>query len=146
LRITCLHGYFKFHETRAGEISKWASRYGFDMVRIDDYFTFKQLEAAPDFSLQGLPYLGAVTTETFAGRPWEVMEANGLVFNFALGLVVPITSVTVTFRIDQAGNYFLSPGLILPGSVKVDGSRVKDYAAWFSFDTLKFRYSEVGYV
>ena len=42
-------------------------------------------------------------------------------------------------------NYFLSPGLIKPGSVTDDGSRVTDYAAWFLFDSMKFKYSEITY-
>lgn len=143
MRITCLHGYFKFQDDRAGEVSKFASRYGLDLEPVDDYYTFAGLVGAPDFALAGKTYLDAVTTKTFAGKPWEVMRANGLVFNFALGTVVPIATITTISKIDQVGNYYFSPGLILPGSLTDEGSRVTDYAAWFSFESLRFKYSSI---
>jgi hypothetical protein len=74
------------------------------------------------------------------------MRANGLVYDFNLGEVVPILSVMQRVDIVTGKNYFLSSGLILPGSVTDDGSRVTDYAAWLSLDEMKtrtFRYSEV---
>lgn len=146
MRIKCLHGYFKFYETGAGQISHFMSRYGFSIVPKDDYFTFEALESAPEHSILTNPYLDAVATATFEGKPWEVMEENGLVYNFSTGLVVPILTITKVVEIQRAANYFLSNGLILPGSLTVEGSRVKDYSAWFSHETYKFRYSEVTYV
>jgi hypothetical protein len=69
-----------------------------------------------------------------------------LVYDFNQGLVVPIESVTQTVSVNLAGNRMISSGLILPGSVTNDGERVREYSAWFSRDTLRFLYSEVGYV
>ena len=146
MKIKCLHGYFMIEETVAGEASRFVSRFGLDLEPVDNYFTFSGLEEAPDFALAGLPYLDAVTTKTFAGRPWEVMRENELVFNFDTGLVVPIATITQMFNYSLAGNYWVSNGLILPGSLTDEGKRVTDYAAWFSFDTLKFKYSEVLFV
>lgn len=146
MRIRCLHGYFIFTELKVGQVSDFISRYGFDLVAIGDHYTFSALESAPKYSLKNKTLLGNVATSNFEGEPWQVFEKNGLVYDFDKGLVVPINSITKVTTIDQAGNKFVSPGLILPGSTTVGGERVKDYSAWFSRDTLTFLYSEVSYV
>jgi hypothetical protein len=89
--------------------------------------------------------MGTPTLEAFEGPPWEVMRANGLVYNFSLGLVVPIASIVVRRSISAAG--FVRSGDrydLMPGSVTEDGSRVTDYAAFFD-PSRRFKYSEVAY-
>jgi hypothetical protein len=144
VKIECRHGYFFFHETKAGEISRFMSYYqGLDIVPIEDRFTFSFLKAAPNYSLKGAKYLGALSSVTIADVPSEVMRANKLVYNFQTGLVVPIAQIITRTQITEAGNYFVSPGLILPGSLTDRGKRVTDYAAWYSFRDGQFEYSEV---
>lgn len=144
MQIRCIHGYFIFREQRAGEISDFMSLFeGLELVAKDDYFTFAALVDAPSHSIEGGEVLGVTAIKTFEGKPWEVMRENELVYNFNSGLVVPIDTITRRVELVKAPNYFLSPGLILPGSVTDDGSRVTDYAAWYLFDTNKFKYSEV---
>ncbi len=143
MRIRCQHGYFSFYEYRAGDISRFMSLYGFDLVPVEDYFTFAALEDAPHFSVAGAAYLGLTATATYEGKPWEIMQENDLIYNFSLGEVVNILSVTQLVQISISGHYFIANGLIMPGSITADGTRVKDYSAWFNFDTLKFRYSEI---
>lgn len=146
MRINCIHGYFIFQEVRLGQVSDFMNRFGLDLVSVDSYYTFADIEEAPRYSLKGKDLLGNVAKVNFEGEPWQVFEKNGLVYDFDKGLVVPITSVTQITTIDQAGNRFISPGLILPGSTTAGGKRVRDYSAWYSRDTLQFKYSEVGYV
>lgn len=143
MRVECIHGYFKFFETRPGQISEFVSRYGLDISRSDDHFTFESLVEAPDFSLPGGEFLGAATTAAFEGKPWEVMRANSLVYDFTKDLVVPIASIIRPAKLSLSGKFYVSDGMILPGSVTEDGSRVKDYAAFY--ENLTFRYSEVGH-
>lgn len=145
MKVKCLHGYFKFEEQYSGEASEFVSLFGLDLEPVDNYYTFSALAEAPDFALAGLEYLGAATTKTFAGRPWDVMRENNLVYNFNTGLVVPITSITQVVKLSLAGTYWVSPGLILPGSLTDEGTRVTDYAAWFSRSRGAglWRYSEV---
>lgn len=145
MRIRCLHGYFIFDELKAGQISQFMSLFGFAISAVDNYYTFDFLKAAPEYSITAKPYLGVPAVATFEGSPWEIMRANGLVYDFDLDLVKPILAVTTLFQIETAANYFVSDGLILPGSVTADGSRVRDYSAWLSFDSMKFKYSEVSY-
>jgi hypothetical protein len=139
-----LHGYFVFEEQRAGEVSDFMRLFEVDLVRKDHYFTFEDLEDAPDYSIAGAPLLNTVAIATFAGLPWEVFEQNELVYDFTTGLLVPLLSITRIVSLKAAGNYFVSPGLILPGSLTDEGTRVTAYASWFSFDTMKFKYSEVS--
>lgn len=150
MKIRCLHGYFIFEETRVSQVSDFMRYTGLEIVPNGPYFTFSDLVDAPEYSFSsraieiGLTPLPAI--KTFAGEPWEVLEANEMVYDFALGLLRPITSVTQVVSIDDGANRFVSPGLILPGSITVEGQRVKDYAAWYSRDTQRFLYSEVSYV
>ncbi len=146
MKINCMHGFFKFEESRGGELSEFISLFGLNLTRIGDYFTFSKLAEVPDYSIAGKSFLGTTAIVTFAGDPWEIFEANGFVYNYDSGLIVPIVSITQRFSIDEAQNVFLSDGLILPGSLTDDGDRVRDYAAWFSNDRMKFKYSEVTYV
>jgi len=146
MKLRCKHGYFIFEETAGGQISDYMSLTGLDLVPVDDYYTFAALEAAPDYSLVGKAMLGINAIATFEGKPWQVFEANGFVYNFTTGLVVPISTISQAIKIQMAGNVFISPGLILPGSLTADGDRVKDYSAWYSRTTQRWQYSEVTYV
>lgn len=146
MKARCLHGFFIFEEVKVGEVSDFVSYSGLSIVPRGTYFTFEGLQSAPRYSIQGKPYLGATTTKTFEGEPWEVMQANGLVFDFLTNTVKPLLSVTQLVSIKTAGHRFISNGLILPGSVTEDGKRVKDYAAHYSKESLRWLYSEVTYV
>lgn len=142
--INCQHGYFKFREAKQGEISEFVRQVGLDLVFVDDYFTFPLLEDAPKYSIVGKPYLGVPAIKTFEGEPWEVMRENDLIYDFNKEVVLPILSVTDLISLDQGRNYYITDGLILPGSIMADGSRVTEYSAWLYFDTWRFKYTEIG--
>lgn len=147
MRVKCLHGYFLFEETKVGQVSDFMSRTGLSLVPVGTRYTFEALVDAPKYSLAGKALLGGFTAiETFEGEPWEVFEANGVIFDFGTDTVKPITAITQRTSVKLAGNRFVSPGLILPGTLTEEGKRVRDYAAWFSRDRLTWLYSEVGYV
>jgi len=146
VRIICQHGYFTFQELRTGQVSDFMSRYGLELVSKGRDFTFSALESVPNYSLKNKLLMGNLALVNFEGEPWQVFEKNKLVYDFDLGLVVPISSITQVVTIDEVGNKFISPGLIKPGSTTAGGQRVKDYSAWFSRDTLTFLYTEVAYV
>lgn len=146
MKLRCLHGFFKIEEVRLGELSRFISRFGLNIQPMQDFYTFEPLVGAPRFSIKGLPYLEADTIKTFEGNPWEVMRENELVYNFNTGKVVLLSTVDQQIQLQRAGNFWVSNGLILPGSLTEDGQRVTDYAAWFSWETLSFKYSEVSVV
>lgn len=143
MRIKCLHGYFKFQELNPSELSRFIKLTRLTLAPKDDYFTFPLLKNAPNYSLEGGTYLGATATKTFEGTPWEVMRENGLVYDFVKNKVVAINTVISPILLKQSTNYFLSNGMILPGSLTDRGDRVKDYSAFYLFDTYRFKYTEV---
>ena len=144
LKIQCTHGYFKFEETEAGQISRFMSQFDLEIERSGDHFTFAALADAPDYALLGGTYLGAPVTQTIEGAPWEIFRANRLVYNFSLGIVQPIDLILKAVSLERSGFFFLAPGMILPGSVTEDGSRVTDYSATFE-GSKRFKYSEVDF-
>lgn len=145
MKVECNHGYFKFTETQAGQITHFMSLFDLDISRSGDHFTFTDLVDAPHYSLAGGLFLDCPTLSTFEGTPAEVMRDNNLVYDFTLGLVVPIVSIIAHAKLSRSGFYFVSTGMLMPGSIKEDGSRVKDYSAQFLFDRVNFKYSEINY-
>lgn len=146
MRVKCLHGFFIFQETAVGQISDFMALTGVSLTPWRDFYTFEDIELAPNYSLKGKALLDTTATVTFEGEPWDVFEANGLVYNFVSGLIVPIASISQVTEVLAAGNRLISPGLILPGSLTDDGDRVKAYSAWYSRTTQRWNYSEVEFV
>lgn len=143
--IKCLHGFFIFEERKVGQISDFMSLFeGLEIVRSGALYTFASLADAPRYSIEGGEYLGAAATVTIEGEPWEIMRANKLVYDFDADELVPIASISRRVQLEPTANAILSPGLIMPGSLTEEGERVKDYAAWYLFDTNRFKYSEVN--
>lgn len=146
MKVKCLHGYFIFEETRPGQAAELNSIFGLNLKPKNNYFTFETLVNVPAYTLVGSDFLGVPALETFEGKPWEIMEQNGLIYDFSFDLIKPITAVTAKAKFTNAGFYLISQGLIVPGAITDNGSRVKSYSAWFFKDTMTFRYSEVTYV
>jgi len=145
MRINCQHGFLTFDEIGPGEISNFISQFGLTIVRTDEYYTVDFLKTAPSHSILGKSYLNLPAIASYAGKPWEVMRANGFVYDYITDQLVPISSVTRRFGTFLTNNYYVSTGLILPGSITDDGQHVTDYAAWFSPDTMQFKYTEIKY-
>lgn len=143
IRIDCRHGYYIFNEHQLGHISRFAGLYELDLIPKDGYFTFKGLENAKRYSIKGSEYLGVTAVKTFEGEPWEVMRANGIVYDFVNEKAVLKSTITQRFELRQARRYYIANGLILAGSLTVEGSRVTDYSAGYLFSSGVFRYSEV---
>lgn len=146
MKARCLHGFYIFEENKAGEISDFVSYTGLKISPYRSYFTFEFLSTAPRYSIKGKPYLGFTAIKTFEGEPWEIMRENGIIFDFTLNILKPIVSVTQVTPLKLVGHKFISSGLILPGSLTEEGQRVKDYAAHYSKESLRWLYSEVSFV
>lgn len=146
MKVKCLHGYFIFSETRPGQISDFSSLTGLVVEAIPEGFTFAPLIDLPDYSLPGKTLLNLPASAVFEGRPWDVLEANGLTYDLMMGVLAPIATVTNQVRIDPAGEYFITSGLIQPGSIDQNGKRIKNYSGFYSRDTGRWLYSEVEHV
>jgi|SRR5665213_1249903 len=143
LKIQCVSGFFIIRDEATWEIPRFISMVGLQLVSFRDFWTFPFLVTAEDYSLKGKQYLGVTATKTFEGEPWDIMAENGLVYDFGAGLVKPISTITQHLYIKDAGQFYVSNGLLVPGSLRDDGKRVTDYSARFLWDSNSFRYSEV---
>lgn len=145
MKIKCLHGFYIFRNDYAGEISRFCSLTGLDIVPKDDYFTFAFLKDAPDYSFTGKTYLGLPALETYEGKPWEVMEENGFVYDVNAGSLKLIQLITKVVDIEQVGSVYVASGLLQAGSIAKNLKRVKNYSASFDLNDMKFRYNEIEY-
>jgi hypothetical protein len=145
MRIDCRHGYFLFYPQKPDELSRLQSIFEIELVPVSDYYTFKDLEHAKDYSIEGADYLGNEALVTYHGNVWEVFKQNGLVYDFQRKIVVPISSISIRGNVSLSLFGFLSSGLLMPGTVREDGQRVKEYSAWYQFETQTFKYQWVQY-
>lgn len=143
MKIDCLKGFFLFRELKVGQVSDFMRWSGLDLVKVGDYYTFAELETVPEYSITGNPLLNLIAIKTYEGTPWDIFEQNAVCFNFLTGLLVPFASVVQSVKLSQAGNYYISNGLIVPGSILPNGKKILSYSGYFSRDTLNFYYSEV---
>lgn len=133
MRVLCRHGHVAFYPDYATEISKFSEYYGLDLVLEGDYYTFRNLAGAPDYSLIGLPYLNLEGLVVYQGKPWEVMRENGFVYSERAGGLVLKDEVEATVELERSSRYFVAPGAyVAPGSVLPGGERVLSYDAIFS--------------
>jgi len=148
LIIDCIDGYFIFRPRRLSDLSDFMRLTGFKLERLGDYFTFSDLIEIKNYSLFGkIIKDSGIAIKTFEGHPWEVFGENKIVYDFSRGIVVPIVAVTQKVTLKPAGNYFLSNGLIVPGSI--NGIRkIKTYRCFFDSKgpLSQWKYSEVDYV
>lgn len=144
LKIKCVHGFFTIDETSPGEIARFADLFaGLEIVSFGESFTFADLVDVPEYTIKGGELFDLVASATIADTPGEIFRANKIVYDFNAGLFKPITSIRTIVEIDQGSSYYLSPGLILPGSLTDGGKRVTDYAAWYLFGEGQFKYSSI---
>lgn len=141
----CINGFFIIKETSVGQVSDFMTLTGLSIVPWREHFTFETLAMAPNYSLKGKDYLGLTPTVTIEGEPWDVFEANGFVFDFDNDELAMFSEIDQSTIMNLAGNRYVSPGLILPGSVLTSGAKVKSYTGYFSRNTLRWLYSEVKY-
>ena len=144
MKVNCLDGFFLFEETKVSQVSDFIGLTGYSISRYKDVYSFTQLIAAEDYCLKGKPYLGATINQTYEGEPWDIFMANNLVYNFSTGLVVSFPLVTDIIKIFNAGDRYLSNGLIIPGSISNLG-KVRSYSGYFSRSTFRWSYSEIEF-
>lgn len=113
MRVLCRHGHYAFFPRDKSDLGNFTSIFGVSLKPEKDFFTFPLLVGAPNYSLSVMPWLNLVAVKTFEGEPWEVMKANGFVYNVSLGIIVPKEMVLSTCRPALVGSYFLLETLLL---------------------------------
>jgi len=146
MRVLCRHGHFAFYPREVTDIARFSNKFDFDLEREEDYYTFSRLKDAPHYSLAAKPYINFPATKTFEGKPWEVMRENNLVYNIALGLVVPKLTVLGLIELSQADFFFISDtALIQPGVRTLLGRQILSYSGEIYIDKFQMRVTEFDY-
>jgi hypothetical protein len=135
-----------FWESKAGDIARLQEVLKLKVVSVGEHYTLERLAKVPPLTIKGRPLLDVTASHTICAEPWVIFEKNQVVFDFRTNKLVPIDSIDIRTRIETGLFWYISGGLILPGSTTDGGQRVKDYSAWFNFGRFSFRYSEVGFV
>lgn len=141
MRVLCRHGHMSFYPEAAGDLSMFCNYFGSELVREDDFWTFERLQNAPSYSIKGNPYLGKTAKVSYAGRPWEVMKANDMVFNIQTGEMADKSEISVApINPPRVAFYFVSDvPLIQPGTLHVSGRRILSYDGYFIQDYFQLR-------
>ena len=145
MRIVCNHGFFIFEEDALGEVSDFIGLHDLDLSSYKNDFTFKPLKDAADFSIKGADYLNFKAVKTFQGEPWEVMRANGLVYDFQTGKLVDYKTINEVIQFEASSNSFVANGLVSPGSITQSGKRILGFSCWYSRNDSSWLYSGVTY-
>lgn len=147
MRIICRHGHFAFYPKDAHDIASFADLFTEELVRVGDFYTFSFLKDAPDFSIQGKPFLGLPAVKTFEGAPWEVMRENGFVYNVAAKAIVPKASIVLLSSLELSRDFWTTENpLVQPGSRMPSGEQILSYDAEYIRQASQLRVFEVQYV
>lgn len=146
MKIKCIDGYFIFEPQKLTQLSDFIYLTGFDLVRHKDFYTFRYLSELESFCVKGINFGNLTAKITYEGEPWDILNKNGFVYDFNLNALRDINGVTTVIGLRKAENYFISNGLIQPGSINGRGLKIKGYECYFSRAFNTFKYSEVTFV
>jgi hypothetical protein len=146
MRVVCRHGHYAFYPRKTSDIRQFANAFDIELEREEDYFTFKALKGAKEYSLATLPYLELPAIETFQGKPWDVMEANGFVYSIDLDKLVPKTSIVGVVEITQKNFFYVcNVPLLQAGARSMTGERIVSFSGEFMEDLFYLRLLEFDY-
>jgi hypothetical protein len=147
MRVLCRHGHYAFYPRSVSDVGRFVQFYGQELVRAGEFYTFPLLKDLPDYSLKGLIFGNTPATKTYAGKPWEVMRENGLVYSLAVKMLVPKSSVTFIVDPPRTGFYFTSETpMIQAGSRNAAGVPILSFDAEYQSDINKLRVRGFDYV
>lgn len=146
MRVLCRSGHFAFYPRTASDIARFSNYFSVTLKRERDYYTFKGLYGAEDYSLLGKPYLNLPALATYEGEPWEIMRENDFVYSLDLGIIVPKLSILSIVDTPLVGYYYRAGGSIIqPGSRTLLGQQILSYSGEFIDEGSSLRISEFSY-
>lgn len=148
MRIVSRHGFVSFHPRVTSDVVAFTDFFDIELVREDDYYTYPLLQGLKRYSIVGASYGGRAAVATYEGRhPWEVLRANGFVYNLALGTLVPKTSITTTVNplLVDDGYFTCETPMIQPGSLNAAGQRILSYDGFFNREFLRLQLVSYAY-
>lgn len=146
MKVICQSGFLKFYPKTSSEISDFNTYFSKELVRNGDHWTFPALAAFPDYSIKGTALAELIAIETIEGEPWEVMQANRLVYDLDLDAIVPKETIVSEVSLPQTGSFYTADvPLIQPGAFVAFGSQVMSYHADLFLGINELRVLSFGY-
>ena len=145
MRIECEHGLYRFYPDYPAEIFDFNDFYEQELEWNGRYFTFGRLVNAPRYSLVGKAVLGVNATQTFEGRPEDVLRQNKLVYHIADGVMKTLASVTESVVLDAVGGEFLASSALVQAGAIAGSQKVLSYDGRLNVSGMELRISSVEY-
>lgn len=140
MRVVCRHGHYAFYPRDASDVQRFANFYNLDLVGERDYFTFRNLLRLPTYSLKGKAYGGVTALKTFSGMPWEVMQANDLVYDLGSGVIVKKESITQVINPMLTDFFYIAETvLVQAGSFLPTGQKILGFDGEFDILSNQLR-------
>lgn len=141
MRIVCRHGHYAFFPRGAADVQRFAQFFNLDLVLDQEFYTFRNLKGLAFYSLKGKQYgNGPIAKVTFSGKPWEVMQANGFVYDLNSGLIVDKASIGFTTKLTRTDFYwYVETTLIQAGSFNQSGEKILNFDAELDSATNQLR-------
>lgn len=147
MRIVVRHGHFAFYSGFEGDIFRFCDYFSTNLVRENDYYTFPNLQGLPRYSIKGKKYGNFTASKNFEGpAPWDVMKANGIVYDVAGAALVPKANFAVRADPKLVEGFYLSATSILqPGALTKAGRRIVSYDGFLIEGLWQLRLNGFGY-
>lgn len=122
MRVKCLHGFYIFTPETVTDRAFFGAETGHKLVKSVYGWTFTGLAALLTFALKGQPYGGQTATVNYCGYPWDIMQANGWVYDIQKGALLRLSEISATFTPSkQATGEGVVFGLPQAGAKGADG-------------------------
>jgi hypothetical protein len=140
VKIDCLNGFYKFTPENPLDLSRLKIVFGIELVPYDDYFTFSILRDMDNFSIVGFPVMSGIipsagiAKKNFAGKKWEVLKENNLIYNLRLNAITEQSVAVGTYTLTKSiGNYYAFDKIPQTGSL-LNGTLFTSFSAIIDFD------------
>lgn len=136
--VNCVNGFYKFIPENVGEIHIWEDYNETSLAPVDDFFTFPELAAMPNYSFIGGLYKGNNLIANYAGEKSEFLKRNNLVFDYANKIFVNKNLIFDIFDYDD-DIFPNTPILPQAGSIRELNRLMSFWGTWdYKFNIYKF--------
>jgi hypothetical protein len=140
VKINCLNGFYKFIPENPLDLSRLKTAFEIELVPCGDYFTFSILREMDSFSIMGFPIMSgiipstAIAKKNFAGKKWEILKENNLIYNLQLDAITEqLVAIKPYMLTKSIGNYYVFNKIPQAGNL-LNGAIFTSFSATIDFD------------
>lgn len=139
MKIFCDHGFYSFIPEDMDDQAYFEAATGYKLARFNNRLTFAPLAALADISIKGQPYGGVAANVNYCGEPWDIMRANGFVFDLAAQKLTDLAGITKKAELYPQVNGALIALEVLPQAGAVyDRKRLLSFSGVARFNNREF--------